>query len=122
MRLIQTAMEDGDMEEAKKIVASIKFPGLLIKPVRSVYYTIKGNIDMMDQNFDSAEVNMKKSLALGGGQLTKQAEGPINYSWACWPCKKEISKKRNLIYARPSVPGYRIKRTTPQPTCSCVPS
>ena len=76
MRLIQTAMEEGDMDAAKKIVAGIKFPGLLIKPVRSVYYTIKGNLDMVDQNYDSAEVNMKKSLALGGGAMTKQAEGP----------------------------------------------
>ena len=76
MRLIQTAMEEGDMEAAKKVVAGIQFPGLLIKPVRSVYYTIKGNLDMVDQNFESAEKNMKKSLSLGGGAMTKQAEGP----------------------------------------------
>ncbi|HMI79128.1 MAG TPA: tetratricopeptide repeat protein [Ferruginibacter sp.] len=76
MRLIQSYMEEGDMEGAKKVVNSIWFPAILIKPVRSVYYTIKGNLDMVDQNFDSAEKNMKKSLALGGGSLTKQAEGP----------------------------------------------
>ena len=76
MRLIQTAMEEGDMDAAKKVVAGIIFPGLLIKPVRSVYYTIKGNLDMVDQNFESAEKNMKKSLSLGGGAMTKQAEGP----------------------------------------------
>lgn len=55
MRLIQTYMEEGDMDGAKKVVNSIWFPALLIKPVRSVYYTIKGNLDMVDQNFDSAE-------------------------------------------------------------------
>ena len=38
MRLIQEYIESGDLEGAKKIIASIKFPGLLIKPVRSVYY------------------------------------------------------------------------------------
>jgi len=76
MRLIQDCMENGDIDGAKKVVDSIWFPALLIKPVRSVYYTIKGNLDMMDQKFDSAEINMKKSLALGGGSLTKQAEGP----------------------------------------------
>jgi len=76
MRLIQTCMEEGDIEGAKKVVDSIWFPALLIKPVRSVYYTIKGNLDMVDQNYDSAEKNMKKSLSLGGGSLTKQAEGP----------------------------------------------
>ncbi|MBU3713402.1 MAG: hypothetical protein FGM46_00470 [Ferruginibacter sp.] len=76
MRLIQTAMEQGDMAEAKKIVDSIKFPGLLIKPIRSVYYTLKGNLAMVDQDYESAEKLMKKSLSLGGGALTKQAEGP----------------------------------------------
>jgi tetratricopeptide (TPR) repeat protein len=76
MRLIQTAMEQGDMVEAKNIVEGIKFPGLLIKPIRSVYYTIKGNLAMVDQDYDSAEKLMKKSLSLGGGSLTQQAEGP----------------------------------------------
>ncbi len=76
MRLIQAHMEEGDMDAAKKVVNSIKFPGLLIKPMRSVYYTIQGNLAMVDQNYDVAEKHMKKSLDLGGGALTKQAEGP----------------------------------------------
>jgi tetratricopeptide (TPR) repeat protein len=76
MRLIQGHMEDGDMEGAKKVLDSIWFPGLLIKPVRSVYYTLKGNLAMMEQDYDTAETHMKKSLSLGGGSLTKQAEGP----------------------------------------------
>jgi tetratricopeptide (TPR) repeat protein len=76
MRLIQAHMEEGDMEGAKKVVNSIQFPGLLIKPMRSVYYTIKGNLAMVDQDYDTAEKHMKKSLDLGGGALTKQAEGP----------------------------------------------
>ena len=76
MRLIQTAMEEGDMVAAKKIVDSIKFPGLLIKPIRSVYYTIQGNLAMVNQDYDNAEKLMKKSLSLGGGALTKQSEGP----------------------------------------------
>ncbi len=76
MRLIQSYMEAGDMQGAKKIVDGIMFPALLIKPMRSVYYTLKGNLAMVDQNFDEAEKHMKKSLSLGGGALTKQAEGP----------------------------------------------
>ncbi|MEO5942121.1 MAG: tetratricopeptide repeat protein [Ferruginibacter sp.] len=76
MRVIQSYMEEGDMEGAKKVVDGIMFPGLLIKPMRSVYYTIKGNLAMVSQDFDTAEKHMKKSLALGGGSLTKQAEGP----------------------------------------------
>ncbi len=76
MRIIQTQMEAGDMEGAKKTVDSIIFPQLLIKPMRSVYYTIKGNLAMVNQDFEVAEKHMKKSLELGGGALTKQAEGP----------------------------------------------
>ena len=80
MRLIQEHMEAGNLDGAKKVIDSIKFPGLLIKPIRSVYYTVKGNIDMADQNFESAETNLKKSQELmsGGGILSdqmKQAEG-----------------------------------------------
>ncbi len=75
LRLIQSSMETGDLEAAKKIVDSIMFPGLLIKPVRSVYYTLKGNLAMASQDFDSAEKMMKKGLSLGG-QFTQQAEGP----------------------------------------------
>lgn len=76
MRLIQDAMEAGNIDEAKRVVNSIKFPGLLIKPVRSVYHTIKGNLAMADNDLDTAEKHMRKSLDLGGGSLTKQAEGP----------------------------------------------
>ena len=76
MRLIQSYMEEGDMVGAQKVVDGIMFPGLLIKPMRSVYYTIKGNLAMTTQDFDTAEKHMKKSLELGGGALTKQAEGP----------------------------------------------
>lgn len=76
MRLIQTYMESGDLEGAQKVLDSIKFPGLLIKPVRSVYYTLKGHLAMAAQDFDAAEKHMKQGVALGGGELTKAAEGP----------------------------------------------
>jgi tetratricopeptide (TPR) repeat protein len=75
MRLIQNAMETGDMAAAKGIVDSIKFPKLLIKPIRSVYYTIQGNMAMVNQDYEGAEKLMKKGLSLGGS-LTKQSEGP----------------------------------------------
>lgn len=76
MRLIQNAMEEGNIEEANRIVNGIMFPGLLFKPVRSVYYTIKGNLAMAGNNLEEAEANMKKGISLGGGSLTKDAEGP----------------------------------------------
>ena len=73
MRLIQEYMESGDMDGAEKILAGIKFPGLLYKPIRSVYFTLKGNIAMMKQDFAGAELNMKKGLDLG--MPMKEAEG-----------------------------------------------
>src|ERR1035437_124942 len=73
MRLIQGYMESGDMEGAQKVIKSIWFPGLLIKPVRSVYFTIKGNLAMVKKDYASAETHMKKSLSLGSPM--KEAEG-----------------------------------------------
>lgn len=73
LRLIQDYLENGDVEGAEKILASIKFPRLLYKPIRSVYYTLKGNIAMMKQDFDGAEKMMKKGLDLG--MPMKEAEG-----------------------------------------------
>ncbi|MGC4101304.1 tetratricopeptide repeat protein [Ferruginibacter sp.] len=75
LRLLQEPMENGDMETAKKILDSVWFPGLLLKPVRSQYYTLKGNLAMVDQDYEGAEEMMKKGLSLGGS-MTKQAEGP----------------------------------------------
>src|SRR6187399_2371833 len=98
MRLIQSYMEDGDMEGAKKVVNSIWFPALLIKPVRSVYYTIKGNLAMVDQDYDGAEKLMKKSLSLGGGALTKQAEGPNKLQLGMLMMQKgDIKQAESLI-------------------------
>src|SRR5580693_1641349 len=73
LRLIQEHMESGNMEGAEKVLSTIKFPGLLYKPIRSVYYTLKGNIAMMKQDFTGAEKNMKKGLDLG--MPMKEAEG-----------------------------------------------
>jgi tetratricopeptide (TPR) repeat protein len=73
LRLIQEYLEEGDFEGAERMLASIWFPDLLYKPVRSVYYTLKGNLAMMKQDFDTAEAHMKKSLSLGSAM--KEAEG-----------------------------------------------
>lgn len=73
LRLIQEYMETGDMEGAEKILNSIKYPSLLYKPIRSVYFTLQGNLAMMKQDFDGAEKMMKKGLDLG--MPMKEAEG-----------------------------------------------
>lgn len=73
MRLIQEPMEKGNIEEVKRIMDSIWFPNMLYKPIRSTYYTLKGNLAMMSQDFDSAEKHMKKSLEIGSPMA--EAEG-----------------------------------------------
>jgi tetratricopeptide (TPR) repeat protein len=76
LRLIQSHLESGNVEGAEKILNSVQFPGLLFKPIRSVFYTLKGNIAMTKQDFDSAEKLMKKGIDLGAGSsLMQGAEG-----------------------------------------------
>ncbi|MES2780373.1 MAG: hypothetical protein V4651_10800 [Bacteroidota bacterium] len=65
LRLVQEPMENGDVEKVQQIIDSVWFPRLLIKPIRSSYYTLKANMDMASQNFASAEINLKKSASLG---------------------------------------------------------
>lgn len=73
LRLVQEPMEAGNIEEVEKILNSIKFPNLLYKPIRSTYYTLKGNLAMMKQDFDGAEKHLKKSSDLGAPM--PEAEG-----------------------------------------------
>ncbi|MDE3236956.1 MAG: hypothetical protein KGO81_13470 [Bacteroidota bacterium] len=73
LRLIQEPMEQGRVEEVEKILSTIWFPNLLYKPVRSTYYTVKGNLAMMKQDFDTAEKHLKKSNELGAPM--PEAEG-----------------------------------------------
>ncbi len=73
LRLVQEPMEQGNVEEVQKILDSIWFPSLLYKPIRSTYYTLKGNMAMMNQDYDTAEKHLKKSSALGAAM--PEAEG-----------------------------------------------
>lgn len=73
LRLIQEPMEQGNVDEVKRILDGIWFPNLLYKPIRSTYFTIKGNLAMMEQDFDTAEKHLKKSSQLGAPM--PEAEG-----------------------------------------------
>ncbi len=73
LRLIQQPMENGNIEEVEKILQTIWFPNLLYKPIRSTYFTIRGNLAMMNQDYDTAEKHLKKSSALGAAM--PEAEG-----------------------------------------------
>ena len=96
LRLIQEYMEAGDMEGAEKVLGTIQFPNLLYKPIRSVYYTLKGNIAMMKQDFDGAEKNMRKGLDLG--MPMKEAEGASLLQMGMLAMQKnDIRKAEGLI-------------------------
>ncbi len=96
LRLIQEHMESGNLEGAEKVLATIRFPGLLYKPIRSVYYTLKGNIAMMKQDFDGAEKNMRKGLDLG--MPMKEAEGASLLQMGMLAMQKnDIRKAEGLI-------------------------
>lgn len=73
MRLIQDYMEDGNLEGAERVLSRIWFPNLLIKPVRSVFYFLKSNLALYRQDYDNAEIMMKKSLSIG--MPMKETEG-----------------------------------------------
>lgn len=91
LRLIQQHLESGNMEEAQRILASVKYPHLLYKPIRSVFYTLKGNVAMMNQDFDAAELNMKKGLDLG--MPMKEAEGASMLQMGMLSMQKNDLKK-----------------------------
>lgn len=63
--LIQKHMEEGDVEGAQALLARVKRPNLLYKPIRSAYYMLKSNFSTMNENFDDAEADIRKSLEAG---------------------------------------------------------
>jgi hypothetical protein len=81
-----------------------------------VYYTLKGNIDMMNQRFDSAEVNMKKGLDLG--MPMKEAEGASAAADGHAVAAEERPQNRpSAISAKLSARASRIRKARRPPTC-----
>lgn len=75
MRYLQKLVEAGDIDGAKEVMSWIKFPNLLIKPVRQGYYMLQSNFDMANQDLDAAEANIRKSLANKSDMLGTSQEG-----------------------------------------------
>ncbi len=121
LRLIQEHMESGNMEAAQKVINSIKYPNLLYKPIRSVYYTLKGNMAMMNQDFDSAEINMKKGLDLG--MPMKEAEGASLLQMGMLAMQKnDIKKAESYIRTalQKGLPDKENKATAYLQMCSLM--
>ncbi len=73
MRLVQEAVEKGDVEEAQRMLKKVTFPKLLYKPIRSAYYFMQSNLQMANQDLDAAETTIRQTLKSGVG--SKEFEG-----------------------------------------------
>lgn len=78
LRLVQEPMEKGNIEEVEKILKSIWYPNLLIKPIRSTYFTLKGNLAMMNKDFNTAEEHLKRSSQLGSPMAEAEGANKLN--------------------------------------------
>jgi tetratricopeptide (TPR) repeat protein len=65
--IMQRYIEEGDVEGAQKVIQRVKYPNLLYKPIRSAYYMLKANFSTMSDDLDGAEAELRKGLAMGGG-------------------------------------------------------
>lgn len=75
MRYLQKRVEAGDIEGAKEVMSWIRFPNLLIKPVRQGYYMLQSNFAMANQDLDTAEASIRKSLASKSDLMGTSQEG-----------------------------------------------
>jgi len=63
MRLVKDAVEGGNVEEAVELINKVKFPKLLVKPIRSAYYMLQSTLNLATNDLSSAENNIRKSLS-----------------------------------------------------------
>ena len=91
MTLIQGYMESGDMEGAQKLLAKVKFPQLLYKPVRSSFYMLQANFSTMGDDLDLAEAQLRKGLETGMPE--KEYEGTAYLQLGAIAMKKGQTKE-----------------------------
>ena len=73
MTLLQGYMDAGDMDGAQLVLAKVKNPKWLYKPLRSSYYMLRGQLSATGDDLDKAEADFKQSIA--SGMTEKGAEG-----------------------------------------------
>ena len=91
MTLIQSYIEDGDMEGAQKLMDRVKYPNLLYKPVRSSYYMLRANVSSMTDDLDKAEADLRKGLE--AGMPEKEYEGTAYLQLGAIAFKKGNTKE-----------------------------
>jgi tetratricopeptide (TPR) repeat protein len=62
MRLVQEAVSEGDVDQAMVYLKMIKFPRLLLKPIRAGYYMLQSNLSLASNDLNTAEASIRKSL------------------------------------------------------------
>lgn len=62
MRLVQEAVQEGDVDAAQRYIRQIRFPRLLFGPVRAAYYMLQSNLALTSNDLSTAEANIRKSL------------------------------------------------------------
>lgn len=98
LRLVQEAIEKGDMEAANKYLNMVQFPKLLIKPVRQGYYLVKSNLAMSNKDFANAEEYLKESIKSKNSFVGKEFEGSSYLQLGMLAAQKGDNKeaKKNL--------------------------
>jgi tetratricopeptide (TPR) repeat protein len=62
MRLVQEAVSEGDVDQAMVYLKMIRFPRLLLKPIRAGYYMLQSNLSLASNDLSTAEASIRKSL------------------------------------------------------------
>ena len=62
MRIVQESVQENDMDNAILYLSKIKYPKLLLKPVRSAYYMLQSNVALVNNDFEKAEADIRKSM------------------------------------------------------------
>lgn len=65
MTILPRYIENGDVEEAQRLINSVKKPEWLFAQVRSGFYMLKANLSTMNNDLDKAEEDLKKGLEAG---------------------------------------------------------
>ncbi len=111
MRIVQEAVQDGEIEQAQKYLAQIKFPRLLFKPIRSAYYMIQSNLMMATDNLAGAEDSIRKGMKTKS-KIVGDMEGTNLMQLAFIQLKKGQTKEARLNLIAALKAGIPDKEST----------
>ncbi len=97
--LIQKLVENGDLDRARVLLDGVKHPKLLYKPIRSAYYMLQSNFATLNEDYDKAEEDIRRSLE--SGQADPNLGGTAYLQLGMLAMKKGDTKEayKNLMKA-----------------------